>query len=150
MTDWIEHNGGPQPVGDDVWVELRDDHVPFDIHLAKWVDWGHALRYRILNQHLIDAARLEGIRLGLDAAARACLEKAEYFAHNDAFVVGQPLSNTRERYACVRCAYEIRDLNPDTIARDVQTSSHQEKCDNLHIAREAQDMGSDTSASTSA
>ena len=85
----------------------------------------------------IDAARLEGIRLGLEAAARACLEKAEYFAHNDAFVVGQPLSNTRERYACVRCAYEIRNTNPDTIARDVQTISHQSKCDNLHIAREA-------------
>ena len=60
MTDWIEHDGGPQPVADDVWVELRDDHVPFDIHLAKWVDWGHALQYRILNQHLIDAARKQG------------------------------------------------------------------------------------------
>ena len=104
-----------------------------------------------------DAARLEGIRLGLEAAARACLEKGEYFAHNDAFVVGQPLSNTRERYACVRCAYEIRDLDPDTIARDVQTISHQEKRDDLHIAREAvldqltreaqeQDMGYDKEA----
>jgi hypothetical protein len=29
------------------------------------------LKYRILNQHLIDAARLEGIRLGLEAAATA-------------------------------------------------------------------------------
>ena len=157
-NDWISHNGGPQPVGDDVWVEAQWPFAgahfsgePDEMEQASELPWeGCNLRYRILNQHLIDAARLEGIRLGLEAAARACLEKAEYFAHNDAFVVGQPLSNTRERYACVRCAYEIRNTNPDTIARDVQTSSHQEKCDNLHIAGEAQDMGSDTSASTSA
>ena len=87
MTNWIEHNGGPQPVGDDVWVELRDDHVPFDIHLAKWVDWGHALQYRILNEHLIDAKQVEidtvaeaailhrGIRLGVLAAARTIVHQ---------------------------------------------------------------------------
>ena len=122
MTNWIEHNGGPQPVGDDVWVELRDDHVPFDIHLAKWVDWGHALQYRILNEHLIDAkqaeidaARLEGIRLGLEAADNAI--KALYDERD---------------FNILRTRKAVRALNPDT------------------IAREAQDMGSDTSASTSA
>jgi len=31
--------------------------------------WGSVIEYQVLNQHLIDAARLEGIRLGLEAAA---------------------------------------------------------------------------------
>ena len=129
MTDWIEHDGGPQPVDDDAWVEARwpfsegryFSAEPDEMEQASELPWeGNKLRYRILNQHLIDAALKRGIELGLEAAARACLEKAEYFAHNDAFVVGQPLSNTRERYACVRCAYEIRAINPDTIAREAQ------------------------------
>jgi hypothetical protein len=73
MPDWIEHDGGPQPVADDVWLyvadvlELPDEYYHCE---AQDVDWPHAQRYRILNQHLIDAARLEGIRLGLEAAAR--------------------------------------------------------------------------------
>ena len=91
---------------------------PLALYLQDRADRDDAEADRILNQHLIDAALKRGIELGLEAAARACLEKAEYFAHNDAFVVGQPLSNTRERHACVRCAYEIRDINPDTIARE--------------------------------
>jgi len=35
---------------------------------AGGVNWSGKQRFRILNQHLIDAARLEGIRLGLEAA----------------------------------------------------------------------------------
>jgi hypothetical protein len=72
MTDWIKHTGGPQPVADDVWVyvadvlELPDEYYHCE---AQDVDWPHARGYQILNQHLIDAARLEGIRLGLEAAA---------------------------------------------------------------------------------
>ena len=120
MTDWIDHDGGPQPVREDVWVEVNDEVEGVYVDLASGVDWPAVKERRILNQHLIDAALKRGIELGLEAAARACLEKAEYFAHNDAFVVGQPLSNTRERHACVRCAYEIRDINPDTIARETQ------------------------------
>ena len=79
----------------------------------------------------IDAARLEGIRLGLEAAARACQAQAEEFL-SPSYAVNQPLSSFAERFACGRCADEIRALNPDT------------------IAREAQDMGSDTSAGTTA
>jgi hypothetical protein len=80
MTDWIEHDGGPQPVADDVWMEViwptheglylatcRDE-----IETADEIPWeGERFRYHVLNQHLIDAARLEGIRLGLEAAATA-------------------------------------------------------------------------------
>ena len=69
MTDWIEHNGGPQPVDDNVWVEVNDRVEGYFVDLAQGVEWKEAQGYRILNQHLVDAARLEGIRLGLEAAA---------------------------------------------------------------------------------
>ena len=71
MNDWREHNGGPQPVDDETWVvaPTSDMWAP-EVKPAKSVPWRYATgRYRILNQHLIDAARLEGIRLGLEAAA---------------------------------------------------------------------------------
>ncbi|MCA6228490.1 MAG: hypothetical protein IM665_06125 [Phenylobacterium sp.] len=123
MTNWIEHNGGPQPVADDVWVEIvwpnpEGRYLSFgdEIEAASEIPWeGNKPRYRILNQHLIDAkqaeidalrddletwqsvfphvmperlksdqqlaeedvaakidaARLEGIRLGLEAADKA-------------------------------------------------------------------------------
>ena len=63
MTDWIEHNGGPQPVDDDVWVEVKQLNREDKLDLARWFEWDYVLRYRVVNQHLIDAARLEGIRL---------------------------------------------------------------------------------------
>lgn len=94
MTDWIEHNGGPQPVADDVWVEVNDRVEGYFVDLAQGVDWKEAQGYRILNQHLIDAARLEGIRLGLEAAAQV--------ADHD-----WPDPNS-----------PIRRLDPDTIARE--------------------------------
>jgi hypothetical protein len=82
MTDWIEHPGGPQPVADDVWVEVmwpthegrynlqsRDE-----IETADDIPWeGTRFRYRVLNQHLIDAARLEGLKKGLEAFDEARL-----------------------------------------------------------------------------
>jgi hypothetical protein len=76
VSDWIEHDGGPQPVADDVWVEVLVAKGPhFDVAVfsdgpASCEDWPNVSQHRILNQHLIDAARLEGIRLGLEAAAR--------------------------------------------------------------------------------
>ena len=75
MTDWIEHDGGPQPVADDVWVEAKqnDKERPTYICSGRLGHWPRITGYRILNQHLIDAARLEGIRLGLEAAAKAAL-----------------------------------------------------------------------------
>ena len=56
MTDWIEHDGGPQPVADDVWVERPNSSRR--IGPAHWFDWTVKGQFRILNQHLIDAARL--------------------------------------------------------------------------------------------
>jgi hypothetical protein len=96
MTDWLEHDGGPQPVWD-AWVMYRQDpHRLFPTKLG-------ALRkgdlYRILNQHLIDAARLEGIRLGLEAAAEV--------ADHD-----WPDPNS-----------PIRRLDPETIAREAKPTA---------------------------
>jgi hypothetical protein len=72
VTDWIEHDGGPQPVAYDLSQYVR---------------------------HLIDAARLEGIRLGLEAAARAvdfARENSEWQTDGD----------------------DIRALDPATIAKE--------------------------------
>jgi hypothetical protein len=67
MTEWIEHDGGPQPVADDVSLYVWHPWGYFQ-SAAGGVNWSGKQRFRILNQHLIDAARLEGIRLGLEAA----------------------------------------------------------------------------------
>jgi len=86
MTDWIEHNGGPQPVADDVWVHVVDPIEGDYQNPADGVDWPNVWEYRILNQHLIDAARLEGIRLGLEAAARSVdfdYENSEFHTTGD-------------------------------------------------------------------
>ena len=82
MTDWKEHDGGPQPVAGDVWVAIR---YKYDgpANLTSWVG---RREYRIINQHLIDAARLEGIRLGLEAAARGANEWQMQIRPCDRFV----------------------------------------------------------------
>jgi hypothetical protein len=107
VTDWIEHDGGPQPVADDVWMEViwptpeglylatcRDE-----IETADEIPWDGKQRYRILNQRLIDAARLEGIRLGLEAAA---------------IVAGSRVGYPKE----VEMREAIRRLDPETIAKE--------------------------------
>ena len=153
MSDWIEHNGGPQPVADDVWVEIDEGHIDHDCGAARLFDWNREewFRWNVINQHLIDAkqaeidalrddletwqsvfphvmpdrlksdqqladedvaakidaARLEGIRLGLEAA-----EKYNRRAFD--FIVDA-----------------LRNTNPETIAReavlDQLTSEAQEQ-----------------------
>lgn len=119
-NDWIEHNGGPQPVTDDVWVEL-DDGVegPYTDLAGKW-GWEHErYNYRIVNQHLIDAARLEGIRLGLEAAARLAEEESGNLS-----TTGRVLqsfgsrSSTTVLFTDKGVGSAIRALNPDTIAKE--------------------------------
>jgi len=112
MTDWIEHDGGPQPVADDVWVELQGIHDPDPLWHAEALQWERGqFLYRILNQHLIDAARLEGIRLGLEAAAREAVDWAVMPANFDG---------------------AIRALDPATIAREAVLDK---------LASEAQEQG---------
>ena len=158
MTDWREHDGGPQPVGDDVWVEAQwpfagahFSEEPDEMEQASELPWeGNKLRYRILNQHLIDAkqaeidalqhevmwlhnaleqteeavvygytllddmddeidaARLEGIRLGLEAAHKAIC----------ALPVTPESDPERVQDDCAdTIAYDLM-INMDTIARE--------------------------------
>jgi hypothetical protein len=110
MTDWIEHDGGPQPVAGDVEVEVlyrRMESPCKQVGPARFRNWKHRpekanndiISYRILNQHLIDAARREGIRLGLEAAAEV--------ADHD-----WPDPNS-----------PIRRLDPETIAREAKPTA---------------------------
>ena len=145
MTDWIDHDGGPQPVAYDTWIEVEGNPVAPDSGLACGFEWHNPCRYRILNQHLIDAARLEGIRLGLEAAAKEVgARRWRWSTWENHPRMSQWAKSVQSAYE--HCEFLIRALNPDTIARDVQTVSHQEKCDSLHIAREAQDMASEKEA----
>ena len=125
MTNWIEHDGGPQPVGDDVWVEVEypiidpaadplSDVPCYAIHMAGEHLWDEASHYRILNDHLIDAARLEGIRLGLEAAHKA--------------ICALPVTPESD-------PERVQDDCADSIAYDLMINIET-------IAREAQDMGS--------
>ena len=114
-NDWIEHNGGPQPVADDVWVEAQWPFAgahfsgePDEVEQASELPWeGCKLHYRILNQHLIDAARLEGIRLGLEAAERKLHQLADAATRPSSLIL-------------LAGGDRIRDINPDTIAREAQ------------------------------
>ena len=113
MTDWIEHDGGPQPVADDVMVEVCatvDYTVNLDdgLQLSQFAPWARKFKYRILNQHLIDAARLEGIRLGLGAAHM--------------LIGGMLKDDTPEDHATLIMRAEAKIIfaleNPETIAKE--------------------------------
>ena len=115
MSEWIKHDGGPQPVADDVWVEVVDPIEGAYDSRADDSDWPHVTRYRILNQHLIDAARLDGIRLGLEAAGRAVCGQEIKAANKTGEYHGPG------RFAGLAEATDlIRALDPDTIAREAQ------------------------------
>ncbi|MCA6276578.1 MAG: hypothetical protein IM662_02315 [Phenylobacterium sp.] len=107
MSDWKQHDGGPQPVADDVWVERPNSSRR--IGPAHGFDWAVKCRFHILNQHLIDAARLEGIRLGLEAAEQAAQEYAYQCRAGGHFEVAIAF-NTH--------ADDIRNINPETIAKE--------------------------------
>jgi hypothetical protein len=125
MTDWIEHNGGPQPVADDVWVDRLDGGFGLAGFMPSW-NWSKSTSYRILNQHLIDAALKRGIRLGLEAAAKEIVER-EKLASNFPDGGGEYL-RTDHMLA------DLRALDPGTIAREATL-------DTLTAEAQAQSMG---------
>ncbi len=102
MTDWLEHDGGPQPVANDVWVERPNSSRR--IGPAHWFDWTVKGQFLILNQHLIDAARLEGIREGRDAAFRV--------------LITQFLSQERSPPEWHILGTAISTLDPETVAKE--------------------------------
>jgi len=128
MTDWIEHDGGPQPVDDDAWVEAQWPFAggylsgePDEMEQASELPWeGWELRYRILNQPLIDAALKRGIELGLEAAEQAAL-KAENTLENEWRAGDKSDSHLEGRSDGMGEAADIiRNLNPETIAKEAQ------------------------------
>jgi len=132
VSDWIEHDGGPQPGagicgGRDVEVMIR--LVPDPEARDGWATTADNLRkgdfYRILNQHLIDAARLEGIRLGLEAADKAI----------EALVSTGDL-HIEEETALEEASIAICTLNSEAIAREAVL-------DQLTREAQAQGMGYD-------
>ena len=58
-NDWIDHDGGPQPVADETWLFVLDPIEGGYQSPASEADWDHARHYFILNQHLIDAKQAE-------------------------------------------------------------------------------------------
>lgn len=123
MTNWIKHDGGPQPVADDVWVSLHEPDGYVIAWLSQAVSWQKQTSYRILNQHLIDAARLEGIRLGLEAAAKVATEKVEERIGVPCpdGIKGCLVFHFRREYrdkSAFHIGYDILALDPETIARE--------------------------------
>jgi hypothetical protein len=125
VTDWIEHDGGPQPGagicgGRDVEVMIR--LVPDPEARDGWATTADNLRkgdfYRILNQHLIDAARIEGIRLGLEAAAKEADKGSDRL--DGEWREGCKADNHLEGRTdgMDEAAGLIRALDPETIARE--------------------------------
>ncbi len=108
MTDWLEHDGGPQPVANDVWVERPNSSRR--IGPAHWFDWTVKGQFLILNQHLIDAARLEGIRLGLETAAREIADREDRAANCP--------DGGGEWLRTDHMLADIRALDPETIAKE--------------------------------
>ncbi len=105
MSDWIEHDGGPRPVAADVWVwRGRKPNESRRIGPAYGFNWTAKCHYRILNQHLTDAARLEGIREGRDAAFRV--------------LITQFLSQERGPPEWHMLGTAISTLDPETVAKE--------------------------------
>lgn len=61
-----------------------------------------------------EAARIEGIRLGLEAAAGVCDAQKQVFMSEE-YAVGQPMSSFMERFACGCCSDAIRAIDPAVI-----------------------------------
>ena len=133
MTDWIKHDGGPQPVADDVEIEVSYRRMLSpckQVGAARFRNWKHnpekpkgdIIRYRILNQHLIDAARKEGLQKGLEAfdEARLAVEGDIQKLCDAARLEGIRLGLEAAGAHLTEGGWvpEIRALDPETIARE--------------------------------
>lgn len=124
MTDWIEHNGKLRPVANGTWVRRFYRNYPGEPFRSgpqltgPHDNWKDVREYEVLNQHLIDAARHEGIRLGLEAAATTVCRR-EIKAAPSLEKSGDCHPPAEGRFAGLAEATDlIRALNPDTIARE--------------------------------
>jgi len=114
MTDWIKHDTDLAEQAYQQWVDegMQGDDVIGVGEIA-------ARLAREANQNLIDAARLEGIWLGLEAAAGAADDGADYWrsAHKD----GRYLEGRTDGLG--EAAVIIRNLDPETIAREAKPTA---------------------------
>jgi len=120
---WVAHDGGPQPVPDDVFVavvhgritrkSMGGETVILPAGDADWLRDEHSpvREFAILNQHLIDAALLKGIRLGLETAARLAQIRGEEWEKDE---YGDLLC----AIAFHRYAKAVASLDPATIAKE--------------------------------
>lgn len=74
-----------------------DEHAARSILSGAWDDQAYV------------QASLAGIDAGLEMAAKACEAQRDVFG-SDQYATGQPASSFGERFACGRCAEEIRGL----------------------------------------
>ena len=135
-NDWIKHDGGPRPVANGTWVRRFYRNYPGEPFRSgpqltgPHDNWKDVREYEVLNQHLIDAARKEGIRLGLEAANKAVEA-----------LVGAGDLHIEEESALEEASIAIRALNPDTIAREavLDQLTREAQADNMGYAKEAKD-----------
>ena len=125
-NDWIKHDGGPQPVADDVWVGRLDGGFGLAGFMPSW-NWSKSTSYRILNQHLIDAARKEGLQMGLEAFDEARLAvEGDIQKLCDAARLGGIRLGLEAAKRAIEPLYEpqaddiLQALNPETIAKEAQ------------------------------
>ena len=146
MTNWIKHDGGPQPVADDVWVRRLKRKYPSEPILSAPVmsgpydrGWNDVVEYQVLNQHLIDAARKEGLQTGLkafdearlavegdiqklcDAARLEGIRLGLEAAHAALWSIAIGPDHSDEDWEdAIGVTELIRALDPETIAREAQ------------------------------
>jgi hypothetical protein len=126
MTHWINHDGGPQPVADDVEVQVIDKNRLQWTSFARDEDWDEARRYRILNQHLIDAARKEGLQKGLEAfdgarlAVEGDIQKLIDAARLEGIRLGLEAAAKAADHDWPDPNSPIRRLDPETIALEAK------------------------------
>ena len=133
MTNWIKHDGGPQPVADDVWVRRLKRKYPSEPILSAPVmsgpydrGWNDVVEYQVLNQHLIDAARKEGLQTGLKAfdearlAVEGDIQKLCDAARLEGIRLGlEAAAKAADAYDDL-AAMSVQRLDPETIAREAQ------------------------------
>lgn len=126
MTDWIEHTGGPRPVANGTWVRRFYRNYPGEPFRSgpqltgPHDNWKDVREYEVLNQHLIDAARREGIRLGLEAAAKAADDGAHWASEDLREAHDNYLRSEGRSDGLAEATDLIRALNPETIAEEAQ------------------------------
>ena len=131
MTDWINWLDGDRPPPPDALVEVRSRNYVNRVGLAGVFEWrtGEIIHYRILNQHLIDAARKEGLQKGLEAfdearlAVEGDIQKLCDAARLEGIRLGLEAAAEVADHDWPDPNSPIRNLDPETIAREAKPTA---------------------------